>query len=271
MAKRNPSPASRQASAKVDFGKIARNYATYRAGFPEAFFDKLLEMGLLGTRCRAIDIGTGTGTVTRGLARRGAQVLAIDPAAELLAEAERLSTEEHDITYRVGRAEAIEAPDCLFDLAVAGQCWHWFDRPTAAAEAFRVLKPGGHLVIAHFDWLPLPGNVVAATEELICTHNPHWNMGGGTGLYPEWFSDLTVAKFIELQSFSFDVSQPYTHQAWRHRIIASAGIGASLDAASVARFDMELAALLATRFPDDPLQVPHRVWAVIGRLPSHPR
>ena len=43
---------------------------------------------------------------------------------------------------------------------------------SAALEARRLLAPSGRLVIAHFDWLPLPGNVVEATEALIKAHNP---------------------------------------------------------------------------------------------------
>jgi hypothetical protein len=42
--------------------------------------------------------------------------------------------------------------------------WPWFGG--------HILKPGGKLVIAHFDWLPLTGNVVEATEELILQYNP---------------------------------------------------------------------------------------------------
>ena len=50
------------------------------------------------------------------------------------------------------------------DLVTAGQCWHWFDQPRAIAEVIRLLKPGGQLVIANFDWLPLAGNVVEANR-----------------------------------------------------------------------------------------------------------
>ena len=152
-----------------------------------------------------------------------------------------------------------------FDLVVAGQCWHWFERETAASEAFRVLRPGGALVIAHFDWLPLPGNVVEATERLILETNPAWPMAGGVGRYPQWGDDMAAAGFTDLASDSFDVAQPYSHEAWRGRIRASAGVKASLDADAVAAFDARLAAMLRTSFPDEPLFVPHRVWWISGR------
>ena len=120
------------------------------------------------------------------------------------------------------------------------------------------------MVIAHFDWLPLAGNVVEATERLILQHNPRWNAAGGSGLHPRCLADLAGAGFERLETFSFDQAVAYSHEAWRGRIRASAGVAASLEGAAVARFDAEHAALLARDFPDDPLQVPHRCWAAIG-------
>jgi hypothetical protein len=67
---------------------------------------------------------------------------------------------------------------------------------------------------------------------------------------------------------SFDIAQPYSHEGWRGRIRASAGIKASLDEPGVARFDAEHAAMLAARFPAEPLLVPHRVWWASARRPG---
>ena len=153
-------------------------------------------------------------------------------------------------------------------MVAAGQCWHWFDRPRAAREARRLLVADGLMVICHFDWLPLPGNMVRTTEKLIERHNPDWKYGKGTGIYPWWPADLSIAGFRNLETFSFDLDVPYSREDWRGRIRASAGIGASLPADRIAAFDHELAALLAVRFPEDPLAVPHRVWALVARAPS---
>ncbi|HET6521480.1 MAG TPA: class I SAM-dependent methyltransferase, partial [Geminicoccaceae bacterium] len=244
------------------------DYGRHRAGFPEAFFDRLLARGDVAAGRRVLDLGTGTGTVARGLARRGCEVTGLDPSEPLLAEARRLDRAAGvSVRYVVARAEDTGLPDAGFDAVAAGQCWHWFDRPRAAAEARRLLVPGGRLVIAHFDWLPLPGNVAAATEALILAHNPAWRGAGGTGLYPAWLTDAAVAGFRDIETFSFDLAARYTHAAWRGRIRASAGVAASLPPDAVARFDAELAALLAAGFPADPLAVPHRVWAVVAVRP----
>ena len=177
------------------------------------------------------------------------------------------ATENLAVSFRRGWAEATGLADAAFDLVLAGQSWHWFDRAAAAAEAWRLLTPAGHLLICHFDWIPLKGNVVAATERLIEAHNPAWPFGGGSGIYPEWLGDVAEAGFAGIEAFSRDLVVPYSHEAWRGRIRASAGIGGSLSPSAVTRFDDELARLLARDYADTPLDVPHRLWAMLARKP----
>lgn len=265
MPRQQDLQATRAFGASVDFGRTAAEYKRYRAGFPTAFFDALETRGWIGPGRRALDLGTGTGTVARGLAERGLSVVATDPSLALLEQAAELDRELGVVVdYREGRAEAIDAPAGAFDLVTAGQCWHWFDRQKAAAESARVLAPRGRVILAHFDWLPAPMNVVEATEQLILEFNPSWTMGGGTGVYPQWLRDLANGGFKALETFSFDVDQPYTPEAWRGRVRASAGVQASLDDTALTRFDDALAKLLAARFPGTPLLIPHRVWAASG-------
>jgi SAM-dependent methyltransferase len=253
----------------VDFGKTAGDYARHRVGFPDAFFQRLFDEKLARTGELALDLGTGTGAVARGLALRGCAVTGLDPSENLLAQAAELDRDA-GVQVRQVRSKVEDAafPDASFDLITAGQCWHWFDRPRAAALARRWLRPGGRLVIAHFDWLPLPGNMVEDTERLIRAHNPAWNLGGGTGLYPGWLNDVRGAGFDDVRTFSFDVAVPYSHRDWRGRIRASAGVGASLAPAAVERFDAELGALLAARHPAEPMAVPHCVWVLSAVAPG---
>ncbi len=259
----------RKRMASVDFGKTAEDYGRYRAGFPETLFERLAALGIGAPGQCVLDLGTGTGTLARGFARRGCDVVGLDPAEALLQEAGRLDREAGvTIEYVVGRAEESGLPDRRFDVVTAGQCWHWFDRPRVAGEARRLLVPAGWLVIAHFDWLPLPDNVVEATEALILRHNPSWELAGGNGLHPECLYDAAAAGFDGLETFSYDLAVPYSHEAWRGRVRASSGVAASLNPEQVAAFDADLRQLLAERFPDESLSVAHRLFAMVGRAPA---
>ena len=254
---------------QADFGPTADDYARHRAGFPDSLFDRLAARGIGLSGQTVIDLGTGVGSLARGFARRGCRVTGIDPSEPMLARAAELDAEAGlRVEYQVGCAEATDLPAGSADVAAAGQCWHWFDRPRAVAEIARILRPDGRLVIAHFDWLPIPGGPVEATEELIARHNPAWDLDGGSGLHPAWLMDLAAAGWREIESFSYDVAVAYTHSGWRGRIRASAGVGASLPPSGVAAFDDELARVLARRFPSEPLHLPHRVFAVCARPPA---
>ncbi len=254
---------------KVDFGLTATDYGQHRPGFPEELFDRLSRMGIGDRGQRVLDLGAGTGHFGRGLARRGCEVVGLDPSAPLIEEAKRIDAEEGlRIDYLLGAAERTMLDENSFDVVSAGQCWQWFDSNKAMREIKRVLRPKGRLVIAQFDWLPLPGNAVEATEKLIEKYNPEWDLGGGSGLHPQAITDVRRAGFTDVESFSFDVALAFSHEGWRGRVRASAGVKASLSPDMVARFDEQLRRKLEDEFPNQPLLMPHCAWALLCSAPG---
>lgn len=128
----------------TSFGAASAAYERGRPGYPRDAVAWLLETA--GAHPRIADIGAGTGKLTRVVAEllsaRGADMIAVDPDAEMLA---RLRAEVPGVETLVGAAERLALPDESIDAAVLGQAWHWVDPTAGSSEIGRVLRPGGTL------------------------------------------------------------------------------------------------------------------------------
>lgn len=255
-----------QGKFTADFGKTAADYARYRATYPDWFFEHLMRRGLARPGMRALDLATGTGYLARGLAQRGLTVTGLDLSADMMAAAKALDAAQGlRIEYVLGKAEETGLPAASFELITAAAWWHWFDASEASAEAMRLLQPGGWLVVCSQDWLPLADNVAARTEAIVLRYTPNWPSAGLDGMQPGSLRDLRAGGFQSIETLSRDYDIPYSREGWRGRMRASAPVGGSLDADRVRAFDVELGAMLARDFPQDPFQVPHCLFAVMGR------
>ncbi|MFT4137224.1 class I SAM-dependent methyltransferase [Microbacterium sp.] len=128
------------------FGRMAGAYESGRPGYPTEATAWMLEPVV---RCdeppRVADVGAGTGKLTRTLVSLGAETVAIDPDAAMLAA---LREAVPGIPTFIGTAEQLPLADGSLDAVVLGQAWHWVDPDAASAEVGRVLRPGGVLGLA---------------------------------------------------------------------------------------------------------------------------
>ena len=76
----------------IDFGRTSIDYEQYRPGFPDGFFDRLASLRWIAPGLRALDLGTGTGTLALGFATRGMATAALDIADELLEVAKTMAS-----------------------------------------------------------------------------------------------------------------------------------------------------------------------------------
>ena len=144
------------------FNRAAEAYERGRPGWPP----KVLDLLPVPDEATVLDVGAGTGKLTRVLTARYAKVIALEPLAELrtiLAErvphAEALS----------GVAEAIPLDDGSVDAVFTGQAFHWFANDIAVAEIARVLRPGGVLARLWNEAIesnPLPPDYRARLDQL---------------------------------------------------------------------------------------------------------
>ncbi|WP_414172498.1 class I SAM-dependent methyltransferase [Clavibacter tessellarius] len=122
------------------FGAVADQYDRVRPGYPDAAVDWMLPAGSR----RVVDLGAGTGKLSRLLAARGLAVTAVEPDAGMRRV---LAESAPDVDVRAGSGEAIPVGDGEEDAVLVAQAWHWMDAGEAAREAARVLRAGGRLGI----------------------------------------------------------------------------------------------------------------------------
>ncbi|MCE2914861.1 MAG: class I SAM-dependent methyltransferase [Rubrivivax sp.] len=133
------------------FGPKVADYVASRPDYPPALLDWLAAEGVLRQDSRVVDVGAGTGLLTRDLLARGAQVLAVEPNVAMRKACDQLLGGIAGYRSADGRAEAIPAADASVDLVTAAQAFHWFDVPLARREFARVLVRGGAVALTWND------------------------------------------------------------------------------------------------------------------------
>jgi SAM-dependent methyltransferase len=128
------------------FEDAGERYERGRPEYPAAAVDWLVrQLGVgEGPGGRVLDVGAGTGKLTRPLLERGLRVIAVEPVAGMRAVLERTAP---GADVRAGRAEALPLRAAEVDGVVAGQAFHWFANADALREFARVLGPNGRLAL----------------------------------------------------------------------------------------------------------------------------
>ncbi|WP_432253572.1 class I SAM-dependent methyltransferase [Streptomyces sp. HNM1019] len=133
------------ASRAHSFNAAAAQYAANRPSYPPALFDAVEELaGRPLAGARVADVGAGTGIATALLRERGADVIAVEPGAGMVAQFRRALPE---VPVVRGDGNALPLADASRDLVTYAQSWHWTDTDRSVPEALRVLRPGGALAV----------------------------------------------------------------------------------------------------------------------------
>jgi ubiquinone/menaquinone biosynthesis C-methylase UbiE len=126
------------------FERVADVYERARPEYPAEAVAWIVEELDLRAGRTVLDLGAGTGKLTRALVQTGAHVIAVEPGEQMLAELRRVLP---DVETRLGPAEAIPLADDSVDAVTVGQAFHWFRHDEAVPELHRVLRPGGAVAL----------------------------------------------------------------------------------------------------------------------------
>ncbi|MDQ6857213.1 MAG: methyltransferase domain-containing protein [Candidatus Dormibacteraeota bacterium] len=146
------------------FGAAAAEYERGRPSYPAAAIDWLLPPRAR----RVLDLGAGTGKLTRQLVERGLEVVAVEPSPGMRSQ---LALMLPEVALLDGTAEAIPLPDHSVDAVLVAQAWHWVDPGRARPEVARVLTPGGRLGLVwnirdeREDWVKQLGRTMHEDED----------------------------------------------------------------------------------------------------------
>ena len=250
-----PRDEDRRREQAASFGAAAAAYERGRPPYPAEAIDWLLPPGAT----RVLDVGAGTGKLTRQLAERGLDVVAVEPLEGMR---EQLARAVPGVPVYPGTAEDIPLPDGSVQAVLLAQAWHWVDPARAVPEVARVLVPGGQLGLVwnirdeRVDWVAQLGRIV---------HDPG-EADGSRGITS--VRSITSPPFGPLQRHTVD----WTHRLTRDQLVdmvASRSYIITMPAAQRAAVLAEVARLADTHpalVGRAELELPYRTECFRARL-----
>jgi SAM-dependent methyltransferase len=227
----------------ASFGAAADVYERARPTYPDEAIGWLLPSAAR----HVLDVGAGTGKLTRSLAGQGLEVTAVEPSEGMRAQ---FSSVLPGVTVLPGTAERIPLAGAAVDAVLVAQAWHWVDPPKAAAEVARVLTPGGRLGLIwnirdeRVDWVARLTEIIHPVAHSDQSGSVSQNPTVGPPFGPlerhvvEWSKIITPDELIELvNSRSYFITMEPGERAGRERMVSDL-LATHPDIAGAAEFSL---------------------------------
>lgn len=207
--------------ALVGYSAESESYERGRPGYPAHLVDRLLDVLGVDKDARVLDVGAGTGKLTRQIVPRVAWVGAVEPVSAMRDQLRRHVPQAVQVA---GVAEAMPFATGSVDAVLCAQTFHWLDGPHALAEFARVLRPGGGVGLI---WNTKDENVewVAEVEALVDeVHGPSTTPRYKTGRWRSAFQGRSGWQPLSTSAGTYN--QPSTGDDVVARVLSSSAVGA---------------------------------------------
>ncbi|WP_100372125.1 class I SAM-dependent methyltransferase [Bacillus sp. FJAT-45037] len=213
---------------KVDFGKVAKDYAKYRNDLPIELLESLKIRGVDLNNKKVVDLGSGSGVLSRALQDQGAVVVGVEPSVELIEEAKVIDKNRGCIIEYVNKfSESTTLENDTYDFVTALRAWHWFDREKTIKEVKRILKADGILIVMDSGFLS-NSKVVVDTLQIIKRYMPNGQLKSAgskaiskqkiNGFPVEWFKEWQDHQFDLKETYKFNYNVSFTNEEWCGRV-----------------------------------------------------
>ena len=240
------------------FDAAAAAYEAARPGYPDQAVALLADPAAVGVvhGTEVLDLGAGTGKLTRRLLELGASVVAVEPVPGMR---EQLAAVLPEVRVVDGTAEEVPAADASVDVVTVAQAFHWFDAPGALAEVARVLRPGGRLALLWNErdeatpWVAEMSRIIRWHERTVSRYQ-----------HVDWADVVARAgRFTALEERVVPWSQPMSRALLADRVRSISYI-AAMPEPERERLAAEVVGLV-TRLPE-PFALPYRCRVQWARL-----
>ena len=183
------------------FRSAAEHYEQGRPPYASALIRRVAGACGLGPQHRVLDLGCGPGPLARGFAPLAAEVVAMDPSADMLAEARTLAAGTPNIRFVAGSSYDLGPELGPFHLVVMGRSFHWMDRVETLRRLDRMVDPSGAVAFFRDAAPAVPANAWRARWREI---RERYETGGGRQRNGDWVAHeavLLASPFARLETF----------------------------------------------------------------------